>query len=429
MKLITLGVNHETAPVDIREKVSFSAEQSLQAFGELKKTGLANECIILSTCNRTEIYAILRDKESNSAQALIDWLENFFNLPAQQLAPYLYRHQELDAVKHIMRVASGLNSLILGEPQIFGQIKDAYNHAHKHGHVHQSLDTLFQHIFKTVKQVRTDTAIGNSPVSVAFAAVALSKQFFGDLSEQTALLLGAGETIELVARHLKESNIGKLIIANRTLEKAHRLAETLAGYGIQLEEIDDHLHEADIVIGSTGAPHAVLKRDQVKQALKKRKNRPMFMVDIAVPRDIESSINQLDSVYLYTVDDLQEIIESNKASRQTAALEAEEIIELQASNFVAQQQAISHVKPIITHYRQQSMEIKQQALDHALHQLEQGGDPETVVKLLANQLTNRLLHTPTSQLKQAGVENNHTLIEAAEQLLICHEHQACKTKP
>lgn len=424
MKLFTLGVNHETAPVDIREKVSFSPEQSKQALQELKQRSLVSECIILSTCNRTEIYAIL--KHPKHSQSVENWLHEFFDIELPNLTPYLYRHQDLEAVKHIMRVASGLNSLILGEPQIFGQIKDAYNHGHKNDSVYQTLDTLFQQIFKTVKQVRTDTAIGTSPVSVAFAAVALSKQFFGDLSEQTAMLLGAGETIELVARHLKESNIGKLIIANRTLEKAHQLAESLAGYGIQLEEIDDHLHEADIVIGSTASPNAILKRDQVKTALKQRKNRPMFMVDIAVPRDIEASTGNLDSVYLYTVDDLQEIIESNKQSRQNAALEAEEIIELQANNFIAQQNAMAHVKPIIKQYRDQSMEVKQLALEHALHQLEQGGDPETVVKLLANQLTNRLLHTPTSQLKQAGMENNSSLIESAEKLLICRSGQACK---
>jgi len=424
MKLFTLGVNHETAPVDIREKVSFSADQAKLAYEQLKKREIASECIILSTCNRTEIYANL--KADTQCEAIEAWLHDFFDFDSQQLTPFLYRYQNIDAVKHIMRVASGLNSLILGEPQIFGQIKDAYNAAHKNEAVYQNLDTLFQQIFKTVKQVRTDTAIGNSPVSVAFAAVALSKQFFGDLSEQTALLLGAGETIELVARHLKESNIGKLIIANRTLSKAHNLAESLAGYGIQLEEIDDHLHEADIVIGSTGSPNAILKRDQVKRALKKRKFRPMFMVDIAVPRDIEATTGKLDSVYLYTVDDLQEIIESNIQSRQNAAVEAEEIIELQACNYVAQQTAMAQVKPIIKTYREQSLEIKQQALDHALHQLSQGGDPENIVKLLANQLTNRLLHTPTSQLKQAGIDNDSSLIEAAEKLLICRSGQECK---
>lgn len=436
MKLITLGVNHETAPVDIREKVSFSPEQSKQASVELKKQGLANECIILSTCNRTEIYVTLKEsrnsvQDSQNEPPTIDtierWLESFFEIDPKTLTPYLYRHQELNAVKHIMRVASGLNSLILGEPQIFGQIKDAYNLAHKNGHLNQSLDTLFQHIFKTVKQVRTDTAIGNSPVSVAFAAVALSKQFFGDLSEQTALLLGAGETIELVARHLKESNIGKLIIANRTLEKAHNLAETLAGYGIQLEEVDDHLHEADIVIGSTGAPHAVLHADSVKQAIKKRKNRPMFMVDIAVPRDIEPGVCNLDNVYLYTVDDLQEIIETNKQSRQNAALEAEEIITLQAEHFINQHKAAQQTKPVIQSYRQQSMHIKEAALEHALHQLEQGVDSQEVVKRLANQLTNRLIHTPTKQLNQAGMDGNKALIEAAEQLLICEQQPERKS--
>lgn len=421
MKLITLGVNHETAPVDIRETVSFTPEQTKSALHELKSNSLVAECIILSTCNRTEIYCT--PKKDTDADQIKEWLHHFFELDSKSINPFLYQYQNIDAVKHIMRVASGLNSLVLGEPQIFGQLKDAYNLAHKSDSIHQSMDTLFQHIFKTVKQVRTDTAIGTSPVSVAFSAVSLSKQFFGDLSEQTAVLLGAGETIELVARHLKEANIGKLIIANRTLERAHSLAESVAGYGIQLDELDDHLHEADIVIGSTGSPHAILKRDQVKQALKKRKNRPMFMVDIAVPRDIEASTGELDNVYLYTVDDLQEIIESNKQSRQSAAVQAEEIIDLQAENFMAQQDAIARVKPIIRDYRRQAEQIKQHALEHALHQIEEGGDPQTVIKLLANQLTNRLLHTPTSQLNQAGIEDNQTLIDSAQQLLICPDLQ------
>ncbi|MBN2647994.1 MAG: glutamyl-tRNA reductase [Thiotrichales bacterium] len=424
MKLITLGVNHETAPVEIRETVSFTPEQTKLALQELKSRALVNECIILSTCNRTEIYCTA--KKSETSEQIQQWLHDFFQIQNNRLSPYLYRHHDMDAVKHIMRVASGLNSLVLGEPQIFGQIKDAYNLAHKNDSIHQNMDTLFQHIFKTVKQVRTDTAIGTSPVSVAFSAVSLAKQFFGDLSEKTAILLGAGETIELVARHLREANLGKLIIANRTFDRAHRLAESLSGYAIQLDELDKHLHEADIIIGSTASPYPILKRDQVKQALKRRKNRPMFMVDIAVPRDIESSIGHLDSVYLYTVDDLQEIIESNKLSRQSAALQAEEIIELQAQNFMAQQDAMARVKPIIRDYREQAEKIKLQALEHALHQIDEGGDPHTVIKLLANQLTNRLLHTPTSQLNHAGIEGNQTLIDAAQQLLICREQTADK---
>ncbi len=423
MNLITLGVNHETAPVDIRETVSFTTERAQVAINELKSQSLIAECIILSTCNRTEIYCIL--KEDKTHQHIQDWLHAFFELELSALTPYLYLHHNLDAVKHIMRVSSGLNSLVLGEPQIFGQIKDAYNAARKANSINRTLENLFQHIFKTVKQVRTDTAIGSSPVSVAFSAVALSKQFFGDLSKQTALLLGAGETIELVARHLTEAKIGNLTIANRTFERAHNLAESVGGYAIQLDEIDSHLHEADIVIGSTGSPNVILKKEQVVQALKKRRNTPMFMVDIAVPRDIESSIGQLENVYLYTVDDLQEIIESNKASRQTAALEAEEIIELQANNFMAQLKATQQVNPLIKVYRQQAMVLKKEALDHALHQLEQNVNPEEIIKLLANQLTNKLIHTPTSSLHQAGIEGNKTLIKCAKNILICPQ----KNKP
>jgi len=272
MNLITLGVNHETAPVDIRETVSFTSERAQLAITELKSLSLIAECIILSTCNRTEIYCIL--KEDKTHQDVQDWLHTFFELELKALTPYLYVHHDLDAVKHIMRVSSGLNSLVLGEPQIFGQIKDAYNAARKANSINRTLENLFQHIFKTVKQVRTDTAIGSSPVSVAFSAVALSKQFFGDLSKQTALLLGAGETIELVARHLKEAKIGNLTIANRTFERAHNLAESVGGYAIQLDEIDNHLHEADIIIGSTGSPHAILKKSQVVNALKKTQKHP-----------------------------------------------------------------------------------------------------------------------------------------------------------
>ena len=332
--------------------------------------------------------------------------------------PYLYQHQSIDSVKHIMRVASGLNSMILGEPQIFGQIKDAYNLAHRADSVHHTLENLFQHIFRTVKQVRTDTAIGSSPVSVAFSAVTLSKQFFGELSEQTALLLGAGETIELVARHLKESGLGKVIIANRTLAHAHKLAESVGGYAIGLDEISEHLHEADMVIGSTGAPNIILHKSQVETALKRRKNRPIFMVDIAVPRDIDPAIEELENVYLYTVDDLHEIIEGNRQSRQSAALEAEEIIDVQADNFMAQLNAIKRVNPLIREYREKNLETKERALKLALRRLELGHAPDQVVKKLANQLTNKLLHTPSKQLNRAGLQNQNQLIESAKTLLL-----------
>lgn len=419
MNLFVLGVNHETAPVDIREKISFSPEQVQQALVELKERCPADETIILSTCNRTEVYCNLK---TQTPQQIEEWLHHFFGLESTQINEFLYEYFDLDAIKHIMRVSSGLNSLVLGEPQIFGQIKDAYNAAHKANTIHQQLDALFQHIFRTVKQVRTDTAIGSSPVSVAFSAVALSKQFFGNLEEQTALLLGAGETIELVARHLKEHHIGNLIIANRTVEKAHQLTESLGGYAIGLNEIEDHLHEADMIIASTASPAPLINKEQVAKALKKRRHKPIFMVDIAVPRDIDPEIGSLSDIYLYTVDDLQAIIEENKQSRKDASLEAEEIVCTQAESFLLQYQASQQATPVIQAYREEGNQLKEQALGDALQRLTNGDDPKLVITKLANQLTNRLMHTPTSNLHHAGLNGEQQLIEAAKSLLLRSEN-------
>lgn len=415
MKLFVLGVNHETAPVDIREKISFSPEQVQHALAELKEQSLATECVILSTCNRTEIYATLSTGDTHS---IYDWLHHFFQLQEQSISQYLYEYNELDAIKHMMRVASGLNSLVLGEPQILGQIKDAYQFAHKNDSIHQTLHALFQCIFKAAKQVRTDTEIGSSPVSVAFAAVALSKQFFGCLKEQNALLIGAGETIELVARHLKENQIGNLIIANRTLSKAHQLTQALGGYAINLSEIKNHLHEADIIIASTACPNAIIHTSMVASALKKRRNKPMFMVDIAVPRDIEAQVGDFSDTYLYSVDDLQEIIDENKQSRQAAALAAEEIIDTQAQTFMNQYKATQVVSPIIQSYRQEAHELKQQLLTETHHQLQLGADPSALLTKLANQLTNKILHTSTYNLNQASLNGEIEVLQAAKKLLL-----------
>jgi len=414
MKLIALGVNHETAPVEIREQVSFAADGKLKvAFEALQDEKLVSECVILSTCNRTELYCTLKNNDENH---LIEWLQNFFNI--KDLKPYLYLHRDLAAVQHLMRVACGLNSLILGEPQILGQLKDAYSAAHQANSIHHTLENLFQHVFHTAKQVRTDTEIGNCPISVAFASVALAKQFFGNMQKQTALLIGAGETIELVARHLKEAQVGRLIIANRTLSKAHTLAEEVGGYAIELDEIPNHLHEADLVIASTASPKPILKVEAVKAAMKKRKGRSVFMIDIAVPRDIEAEASQVDNVYLYTVDDLESIIEENKRARADAALAAEEIIQQQANQFVMQFRAMNEVNPIIRDFRQQAMAIKDHSLQQALKSLSAGEPAEKVLQKLANQLTNRLLHTPTQHLNQAGLKGDTQLIECSKQILL-----------
>jgi len=419
MKLFVLGVNHETAPIDVREKVCFSSKQTQDALAEFKQIGAENETIILSTCNRTEIYCNLK---SLSSKEIHHWLHQFFNIQKDEIDSYLYEYTDLEAIKHIMRVASGLNSLVLGEPQIFGQIKNAYNCAVKANTIHQKLDYLFQQIFKTVKQIRTDTAIGSSPVSIAFSAVALAEQFFGKLNQQTALLIGAGETIELTARHLHEHGIGKIIVANRTLDNAHQITEQFSGYAIKLEEIDDHLREADMIISSTGSTQPIIKKPMVQAALKSRKNKPIFMVDIAVPRDIEPSVSELNNVYLYSVDDLTEIINENKQSRQNAAIAAEEIVEVQANNFMAQYQATVKASPLIQEFRQQAYQMKDKSIDEALSQLENGESPDEVVKKLANQLTNKLLHVPTTNIHKAGLEGQQHVIDSAHSILLNVDH-------
>ncbi|WP_292363503.1 glutamyl-tRNA reductase, partial [Methylophaga sp. UBA1464] len=308
MHLVTYGINHTTAPVAVREKLSFDADKLPLALASLMLNDSVIEAVIVSTCNRTEIYCHLDEDYDNS---VLLWLHNFQQQDATALQSYLYHYEGADAVRHLFRVASGLDSLVLGEPQILGQLKTAYTQALNAKALGKSLGRLFQHAFAVAKQVRTDTAIGNSPVSVAFAAVSLAKQIFSNLAESTALLIGAGETIELVARHLFDNGIKRLIIANRTVERAHMLATSVNGYAISLSEIPAHLAEADIVISSTASQLPILGKGTVESALKQRKRRPIFMVDIAVPRDIEAEVGQLEDIYLYTVDDLHDIIEEN----------------------------------------------------------------------------------------------------------------------
>jgi glutamyl-tRNA reductase len=312
-------------------------------------------------------------------------------------------------------VASGLDSLILGEPQILGQIKDAYQTASQAGTLGGQLDRLFQHTFSVAKQIRTDTAIGASPVSVAFAAVSLAKQIFSQLEKHTALLIGAGETIELAARHLHQNRVGRMIIANRTVENAHALAEEFGAFAITLPEITQHLAEADIVISSTASPLPVLGKGSVESALKKRKHRPMLMVDIAVPRDIEPEVSELKDVYLYTVDDLQGIITEGLRTRQEAALQAEEIIDTAASHFMHWLQSLNAVTTIRA-VRENAQQQRDAELERAIRQLHAGKNAEQVMAELANRLTNKLIHTPSVQLKKAGYDNRDDIFDAAREL-------------
>ena len=293
MPILVLGLNHKTAPVAIRERVTFGPDIIVAALRDLLVQPGVEESLILSTCNRTEVYCTVSD---TGDAPVADWLSHFHGLEADQTVPYLYTHFDRDAVSHLLRVASGLDSLVLGEPQILGQVKQAFQTACQAQSCGKLLGRLFQHTFSVAKQVRTDTAIGSSPVSVAFAAVSLARQIFSELSEQTALLIGAGETIELAARHLHQHGIGRMVVANRTVERAHALAAQFDGYAIALTEIATHLPEADIVISSTASPLPVLGKGTVESALKRRKHRPIFMVDIAVPRDIEAEVVELSDV-------------------------------------------------------------------------------------------------------------------------------------
>ncbi|QGU32987.1 glutamyl-tRNA reductase [Thermochromatium tepidum] len=412
MKLLVLGLNHKTAPVDIRERLAFGPDIIAAALRDLIGCTSVLEGVILSTCNRTEVYCAVQD---GAEEALRRWLSGFHGVEHERVDPFLYAYADRDAVVHLLRVSCGLDSLVLGEPQILGQVKTAYQTACNCSATGKLLGRLFQHTFSVAKTVRTETAIGSNPVSVAFAAVSLARQIFSDLSKQTALLIGAGETIELAARHLHHNGIGRIIVANRTVERAHDLAAQFEGFAISLTEIANHLSEADIVIASTASPLPVLGKGTVERALKKRKHRPIFMVDIAVPRDIEPEVGELADVYLYTVDDLKGVIDESLRSRQAAAAQAEEIIDFHAGEFMAWLRSLD-AAGLIQDYRQRSEELRDEVLARARRQLEAGKPPLEVLNFLAHTLTNKLLHAPSSRLRQAARDGDAVLLEAANEL-------------
>lgn len=409
MTLFVLGINHQTAPVELREKVAFDPDQVGVALRRAREEAGLEEVTILSTCNRTEIYAVAEDGDR-----LLGWLATYHGLGADRLVDCSYRHDDEAAVRHMMRVASGLDSLVLGEPQILGQVKDAYTAAREHATAGSLLNQAFQQVFAAAKRVRSETAIGQNPVSVAYAAVSLSQQIFSDLREVTALLIGAGETIELVARHLREKHVGRLLVANRTLERARLLGDQVAAEPIVLTEITDYLHHADVVISSTAAPLPILGKGAVESALKKRRHRPMFMVDIAVPRDIEPEVEKLDDVFLYTVDDLREVIDENVRNRAEAATEAESIITEAVALWQRQVRALDAVDTIRA-VRQRIEALRDAELDRALTALQSGQNPEELLRQMARGLTNKLLHEPTRCIRAAGEDG------LKDRLVLIHE--------
>ncbi len=412
MAILALGINHKTASISVREKVAFAPEQMDDALASACREAGLKEAAILSTCNRTELYC---STEQEGSRALLQWLGEYHGLSIDELDACSYSYWDEDAASHMMRVASGLDSLVLGEPQILGQLKSSYAVANAADSVHSELGRLFQHTFSIAKKVRSQTAIGENPVSVAYAAVNLSQHIFTDLSQSSALLVGAGETIDLVAQHLSRAGIKQIVVANRTLERAQALAQQFGARAVLLSDIPDELAAADIVISSTASPLPILGKGAVERALKKRKHKPMFMVDIAVPRDIEPEVGDLADVYLYSVDDLKEVIDENLKSRESAAKEAEALVTQGAQDFMQQLRALG-ANDSLRALRGKAEVIRDQELAKALKQLSSGKDAQQVLQQLARGLTNKLIHSPSVQMKNAAAEGRSEVLELTHEL-------------
>lgn len=411
MPLKIIGLNHNTAPVEIREKVVFSGAGVSQALERVVSLSSVREAVILSTCNRTELYV---DADSNSEHDLRNWLKNEQNM-GSELDEALFTMQHDEAITHLFRVACGLDSMVLGEPQILGQLKDAFRASEEAKTVGPTLTRLFHHTFSVAKKVRTDTEIGSNPVSVAYAAVSLANQFFAGFSRHTALLIGAGMTIELVAKHLTRKRIGRLLIANRDVGRARNLAGEYGGYALPLSEIEGVLEEADILISSTASPTAIVSREQMQKAVKARRRKPVFAVDIAVPRDLEASISELDDVYLYTVDDLDKVILEGQSSREAAAVDANRILNDETRRYLEVERS-RQVAPVISALRDHCDTLREEVLAQGRRRLRKGADSDEVLEYVTSALMKKVLHQPSVRLRIAGEESDDVFVSNARQL-------------
>ncbi len=404
-KFAILSVNHQLAPVEVREKVAFTSKEIPQSLENLKSEDGIKACSILSTCNRSELYVV--SENESTKETLGAFLAKTHQIDYSELKPYLSYFEGDDAVNKICEVATGLDSMVMGEPQILGQIKDAYHIAKDAGTLNKHLEKLFQHAFSTAKKVRTDTEIGSSPISVAYCAVKLSERIFADLSEQTALLVGAGEMIDLCTRHLKEKGIKKIIIANRTIENAKKIAKDFGASGISLKNLSDYIPQADILISSTAASLPIIGKGMIESALKIRKHKPMFMVDIAIPRDIESEVNELKDVFLYTLDDLQDVVKENIHTREQEKNIAIEIIHEENTKFSHWLETQPN-EMVVQDFTISAHSLKSSIVSKAIDDLNKGQDPEKIIKRLGDQLTNKLLHSSVQNIKkvdQTQLEN------------------------
>jgi glutamyl-tRNA reductase len=411
MRLQILGLNHNTAPVEIREQVVFAGDEVGQALSRLTDIEGVDEAVLLSTCNRTEFYVVTSD---GGRERLQHWLHDDRNLD-QGFADSLFTLEGEEAIRHIFRVACGLDSMVLGEPQILGQLKEAYREAQQAGAAGKQLSRLLQHTFSVAKKVRTDTEIGANPVSVASAAVNLAQQFFANFSRHTALLVGAGVTVELLATHLTAKEIGRLFVANRDVDRARTLANKFGGYALPLSELDGTLPEADILITSTASPEPIITEERIRRALGKRRHRPIFAVDIAVPRDIAPEVAKLRDVYLYSIDDLQKVIQDGQSSREAAAVDANRILEEEIGRYLSMERA-KQISPVITALREHAQSVREEVLRDARRRLDKGVDSKEVIEYATASLMKKLLHNPSVRLREAAESEDVNLIEVTRRL-------------
>jgi glutamyl-tRNA reductase len=411
MPLQILGLNHNTAPVEIREQVVFSGDEVPRALERIAAIDGVDEAVLLSTCNRTEFYVVGND---GGRDRLRDWLHDDREL-GQGFAESLFTLDDEEAIRHIFRVACGLDSMVLGEPQILGQLKDAFRFAQQADTLGSNLSRLFQHTFAVAKKVRTDTEIGASPVSVASAAVHLAEQFFAGFKKHTALLVGAGVTVELVAKHLHGHGIGRLFVANRSIERARELAGQVGGFALPLSEIEGTLSEADILITSTAATEPVITAAQVAAAIKARKRKPIFACDIAVPRDIEASAGDLNDFYLYSIDDLDKVILEGQGNREAAAIEAHRLLDDEIRRYAAIERS-KRVAPIIATLRESHEAVRKQVAAQALKRMRKGESAEDAIEFATASLMKKMLHKPSVALRKAGEAADQEVILSARKL-------------
>ncbi|MCX7771020.1 MAG: glutamyl-tRNA reductase [Proteobacteria bacterium] len=416
MKICVVGLSHKTAPVEIREKVAFSSQQKLEeGIMLLKKLDGIKECIILSTCNRVEVYLVCNDE--NWQDSVANVFSSFHGVDKKELLSHLYFKENDDAIKHIFKVASGLDSMVLGEPQITGQLKEAYGFAAGKNSTGFFTNKLMHTAFSVAKRVRTETKIGSYAVSISYVAVELAKKIFETLEDKKAMLIGAGEMAELAAKHLISNGVKEIIVANRTFERACMLASEFNGIPCSFEEFPEKLKQVDIVISSTGAPTFIITPEKVKEAIKSRRNKPMFFIDIAVPRDIDPKVNDLDNVFVYDIDDLQNVVDANLKERQREAEKAELIINEEIKAFKDWMNSLS-VKPILVSLRRHFENIKENELNEAKKKLSHlTEDDFKVIEALLNAVVNKALHKPTIFLKNlSNKENTYLYLDAIKEL-------------